>query len=197
MVKNWNPGFALFKLTNARAGVSPTLTWKWSKVCGKIIISPLFNVLKYAVLSELINPAIIVPSITNITSDTLCEWIGTTPPTPMSNLAMERPRPFKAGKVRSNAAVTPTLKMFEVLPATPRPEKTKSSTVRLAGFLQGYPAGPTGKLKSATQKSMTLVADVNETRKEKIMNSFGRLMLGFLFGMLGVECVDYGSLRLT
>lgn len=102
---SWIPGFGLFKLTNAKAGVFPTLAWKWSSACGKTIISPFLSVLKYALLFVSIKPAIIFPFIKMRSSDTRCVWIGTTPPTPMSNRAIEIPKPFTPGNWGEKAEV--------------------------------------------------------------------------------------------
>ncbi|KAK7363298.1 hypothetical protein VNO77_05434 [Canavalia gladiata] len=66
------------------------------------------------------------------------------------------PRPLKPGRKLSNKCrAQAPLMMFVVLPAVPRPLTTKSSAVTLAGFLHEYPAGPSGAVQSATQKSRT------------------------------------------
>lgn len=98
-----------------------------------------------------------------------------TPPGAKSSLAAESPSPLTPGNWATKPGVTAALMMFVVFPAETKPENTKSEAVMLATGLQGKPAGPSGDLRSATQKSKALETeddDEKSTEKRKIISIF-------------------------
>jgi hypothetical protein len=90
---------------------------------------------------------------------------------------MDRPSPFTPGNCCTKAGVTAALMILVVLPATPRPVNTKSSTVTFEGILQAYPAGFPAPFSFATQKSAAWEEEENRRAKRQTKRSIFTKML--------------------